>query len=128
MTSNNIEIKGSTSINLTEDKQKVILAVKNLFPDAKLFEKNSSLHFIDTDFKVLKKMKDKIRSKKSMAVLQRILYNNYLIDNTWFLLNKQAAYSNVVSIVENEEESPLGPIKVTIRGYDLEKINNWLEN
>jgi predicted RNA binding protein with dsRBD fold (UPF0201 family) len=91
-------------------------------------EKKNNLYITNKDFKVLKKIKDKVKARKSMAVLQRILYNNYNMNNTWFLLNKQAAFSDVVSIVENEDESPLGPIKVTIKGYDLEKINYWLEN
>lgn len=124
----NSEITVITPVKMTEDKVKVIFAVKNLFPDAELLEKKNNLYITNKDFKVLKKIKDKVKARKSMAVLQRILYNNYNMHNTWFLLNKQAAFSDVVSIVENEDESPLGPIKVTIKGYDLEKINYWLEN
>jgi predicted RNA binding protein with dsRBD fold (UPF0201 family) len=124
----NSEITIITPVNITEDKQKVIFAIKNLFPDAELLEKKNNLYITNTDFKVLKMIKEKVKARKSMAVLQRILYNNYNMNNTWFLLNKQAAFSNVVSIVENEDESPLGPIKVTFKGYDLEKINYWLEN
>lgn len=128
MANNNLEIMVITAVNMTEDKQKVIFAVKNLFPDTEILEKKNNLFITNTDFKVLKKIKEKVKARKSMAVLQRMLYNNYNMNNTWFLLNKQAAFSNVVSIVENEDESPLGPIKVIFKGYDLEKINYWLEN
>lgn len=127
MTTNHPEIIVTTPVNLTEDKQKVITAVKNLFPDTDLSEKKNSLYITSTDFKILRKIKEKVKAKKSRAVLQRVLYNNYNINSTWFLLNKQAAFSDVVSIVENEEESPLGPIKVTIKEYELETINEWLE-
>lgn len=128
MASKNTEITVITPVNMTEDKQKVIFAVKNLFPDAELLEKKNNVYITNTDFKVLRRIKEKVKAKKSRAVLQRILYNNYHMNNTWFLLNKQAAFSDVVSIVENEDESPLGPIKVTIKGYDLDEINYWLEN
>jgi predicted RNA binding protein with dsRBD fold (UPF0201 family) len=47
---------------------------------------------------------------------------------TWFLLNKQAAFSGVVVIVEEEDESPLGPIKITIKNQDTEEIIKWFEN
>jgi len=45
---------------------------------------------------------------------------------SWFFLNKQAAYSGVISLVERYEESPLGPIKVTIISNNLDKITEWL--
>jgi len=47
---------------------------------------------------------------------------------TWFLLNKQASFSGVVVIVEEEDESPLGPIKITIKNQDIEETINWFEH
>jgi predicted RNA binding protein with dsRBD fold (UPF0201 family) len=47
-------------------------------------------------------------------------------NSTWFYLNKQAAFVGIVSICEEESESPLGPIKVTLRSSDLESVINWL--
>ena len=44
MTTNHPEIIVFTPVNLTEDKQKVILAVKNLFPDTDVLEKKNSLY------------------------------------------------------------------------------------
>jgi predicted RNA binding protein with dsRBD fold (UPF0201 family) len=43
-------------------------------------------------------------------------------------LNKQAAFAGVVAIVEEEDESPLGPIKITIKNLDIDKIFKWFEN
>lgn len=128
MENNHFEIKVMASVNLTEDKQKVIYALKNIFPNSELIENKNNLYIKRSDFKVLEKLKEKIKSKKSLAVLERILYNNYHMENTWFLLNKQAAFSDVVAIIENEDEPPLGPIKITINGCDLERIKEWFEN
>ena len=122
-----IEVIVITPINLTEDVQKVVFAVKNLLPDAELAIRKNNLYTKMNNFNGLRKIKDKIRSKKTLAVLQRILYNNYTMQSTWFLLNKQAAFSDVVVLVENENESPLGPIKITLNGCELERINEWFE-
>lgn len=115
-------------INSTEDIQKVVFAVKNILPSLDPLIRENKISVKVYDFKILKKIKDQIRSKRTLSVLQRILYNNYNMKSTWFLLNKQAAFSGVVAIVENEDESPLGPIKITINNCDLEKINEWFEN
>ena len=122
-----IEVIVITPINLTEDVQKVVFAVKNLLPDAELAIRKNNLYTKMNNFDGLRKIKDKIRSKKTLAVLQRILYNNFNMQSTWFLLNKQAAFSDVVVLVENENESPLGPIKITVNGCELERINEWFE-
>jgi uncharacterized protein len=122
-----IEVIVITPINLTEDVQKVVFAVKNVLPNTEPVISKNNLYIKMNNFDRLRKIKDKIRSKKTLAVLQRILYNNYNMQSTWFLLNKQAAFSDVVALVENENESPLGPIKITVNGCELERINEWFE-
>jgi predicted RNA binding protein with dsRBD fold (UPF0201 family) len=122
-----IEVIVTTPINLTEDVQKVVFAVKNVLPNTEPVISKNNLYIKMNNFDRLRKIKDKIRSKKTLAVLQRILYNNYNMQSTWFLLNKQAAFSDVVVLVENENESPLGPIKITVNGCELERINEWFE-
>jgi uncharacterized protein len=122
-----IEVIVTTPINLTEDVQKVVFAVKNVLPNTEPAISKNNLYIKMNNFDRLRKIKDKIRSKKTLAVLQRILYNNYNMQSTWFLLNKQAAFSDVVVLVENENESPLGPIKITVNGCELERINEWFE-
>ncbi|MDP8905989.1 MAG: hypothetical protein M3M88_00515, partial [Thermoproteota archaeon] len=61
------------------------------------------------------------------SVLKKIIFSNQNMDTTWFLLNKQAAFSKVVALVEDEDESPLGPIKITIKNQNIEEIINWFE-
>lgn len=122
-----IEVIVITPINLTEDVQKVVFAVKNVLPNSEPVIRKNNLYIKMNNFDGLRKIKDKIRSKKTLAVLQRILYNNYNMQSTCFLLNKQAAFSDVVVLVENENESPLGPIKITVNGCELERINEWFE-
>ena len=67
-----------------------------------------------------------VRSRYSTAVLRRLLEYNRSGDTTWFLLNKQAAYCNIISLVEDPEESTLGPIRITIKTKKMDEVISWI--
>ena len=52
--------------------------------------------------------------------------NNLENDTTWFILNKQAAFVERVAICDEPEESPLGPIKVTLTSSNIDGIIDWI--
>ncbi len=97
-------------------------------PKSTLTLDNSEIYFSTEELENLKKIKDQIRSRSTLSVLKKILLKNQNTDKTWFLLNKQAAFAGVVAIVEEEDESPLGPIKITIKNLDIDEIFKWFEN
>lgn len=127
-TSNPSEIIVQTYINPSEEIEKVALSIKNIFPTSKFRVKDNKIQFSTEKFEELNKIKEQVKSRATLAVLKKILYNNQKINMTFFLLNKQAAYSGAVAIVEEEEESPLGPIKIIIKNQDTEEIIRWFEN
>lgn len=124
----NLEIIVQTYINPSEDLEKVNFAIKNVFPNSNFILKDNKLHLSTKKLEDLKKIKDQIRSRSTLSVLKKVLYKNQNIDITWFLLNKQAAFSGVVVVAEEEDESPLGPIKITIKNQDIEEIIAWFES
>ena len=124
----NLEITVQTYINPSEELEKVNFAIKNIFPNSNFMLKDNKLHLSTEKLEDLKKIKDQIRSRSTISVLKKVLYNNQNMDITWFLLNKQAAFSGVVAVVEEEDESPLGPIKITIKNRDIEEIITWFES
>jgi uncharacterized protein len=124
----NLEIIVQTYINPSEDLEKVNFAIKNVFPNSNFILKDNKLHLSTEKLEDLKKIKDQIRSRSTISVLKKVLYKNQNIDITWFLLNKQAAFSGVVVVAEEEDESPLGPIKITIKNQDIEEIIAWFES
>ena len=67
-----------------------------------------------------------VKSRFSAGVLRRLFEYNRSNNKTSFLLNKQAAYSGVIAIVESSVESSLGPIMVTITSRDLDRVLEWL--
>jgi predicted RNA binding protein with dsRBD fold (UPF0201 family) len=123
-----LEIIVQVYVNPSEELEKVTTAIKNIFPGFNFLLKDNKLYFSTEKLEILKKIKEQIRSRSTLAVLKKFLYNNQSMNTTWFLLNKQAAFSGVVVIVEEENESPLGPIKITIKNQDTEEIIKWFEN
>jgi len=123
-----LEIIVQAHVNPSEELEKVTTAIKNIFPGFNFLLKDNKLYFSTEKLEILKKIKEQIRSRSTLAVLKKFLYNNQSMGTTWFLLNKQAAFSGVVVIVEEEDESPLGPIKITIKNQDIEEIIKWFEN
>ena len=122
------EIIVQTYINPSEDTNKVSFAMKNIFPNSEIKVKDNKLYFSSERLEELKKIREQIKSKATFTVLKKVLYNNQKMNMTSFLLNKQAAFSGVVAIVEGEEESPLGPIKIIIKNKDIEEIIKWFES
>ncbi len=122
-----LEIIVHTYVNPSEELEKVTTAVKNIFPGFNFILKDNKLYFSTEKLEILKKIKEQTRSRSTLAVLKKFLYNNQSMNITWFLLNKQAAFSGVVVIVEEEDESPLGPIKITIKNQGIEEIIKWFE-
>jgi predicted RNA binding protein with dsRBD fold (UPF0201 family) len=126
-----LDLKVEADLLLTEDEEKVRLAVSNLFPQIKLnlLEVNDihrKLVGEGRGFECLLRLKELLRRERIRAAAWNILtssiHENYLTIN----LNKQAAYAGHISFVTEPGESALGPITVYIRSEDPRKIVEWL--
>ena len=67
-----------------------------------------------------------MRSRKTKSAYRRHLMRNMAEDSTWFYLNKQAAFANVIVLCDEADESPLGPIKVVLHSTNIEDVIEWL--
>ena len=47
-------------------------------------------------------------------------------NSTWFYLNRQAAYVDVIALCNEEDESPLGPIEIILDSQQIEQVIDWL--
>jgi predicted RNA binding protein with dsRBD fold (UPF0201 family) len=122
-----VDLKIEATVNPSESAQKVIDAISNLF--------NRCLPELSFKSRVIGRAEgtdsfstiyEQVRSRSAMGVLRRMLLDNRAGDSTWFLLNKQAATSGIAAIIEDYQESPLGPIRVTIRCEELDSLIDWL--
>ncbi|MBS7629543.1 hypothetical protein KEJ23_06240 [Candidatus Bathyarchaeota archaeon] len=126
-----LDLKVEADLSLTEDEEKVRLAVSNLFPQIKL----NSLEVNDVhrklvgegrDFEGLLRLKELLRRDRIRAAALNILSSSIHENCLTIHFNKQAAYAGHISFVTEPGESALGPITVYIRSEDPRKIIEWL--
>jgi predicted RNA binding protein with dsRBD fold (UPF0201 family) len=113
-------------INPSEDPKKIETAILNVFPNAKIKIDNFSVTSNSKDLHLLEKIYDVIHSSQSQKIYQRQLEKNLAHNSTWFYLNKQAAFVGTITLCEEAEESPLGPIKVILTSPNIDRIIDWL--
>jgi uncharacterized protein len=122
-----IELKVEAAVNPSEHSQKVIDAIANVVarcsPEVSF---RSRVVGRAAGIDSLAIVYEQVRSRAAMGVLRRMLIDNRAGDSTWFLLNKQAATAGIAAVIEDEQESPLGPIRVTIRCEELDVLVDWL--
>jgi len=122
----NCKIEILCSINPSEDPEKVILAISNIFSSFDSKIENFSFRGNSNSLKALEKIQENINSMKAQKIYRKILEKNLTYNSTWFYLNKQAAFVNKVAICEESDESPLGPIKIILSSPNIDRIITWL--
>jgi len=71
-------------------------------------------------------VREQARRRRVMAALRRLLLENRSGTTTYVYVNRQAAYVGLISFVEEEGESPLGPIILRIESSDVDSTIDWL--
>ena len=122
----NVKLKVETVLNPSEDPEKVKKCLLNIANGCKPILSEGHIEATCTGLLSLHHIRVGVRSKSTLGVLGKLLEWNRKGNLTWFLLNKQAAYEDVISLIENYEESPLGPIRVTIISDSLDRVIEWL--
>jgi len=122
----NCKIEMVCPVNLSEDPDKVIQAISNIFPHSTIKNENFSIKAQSNELRSLEKIYESIVSTQSQKSYTRNLENNLDGNSTWFFLNKQAAFVDQVAICDEAEESPLGPIKVILNSSNIDGIIDWI--
>ncbi|WP_165776462.1 RNA-binding domain-containing protein [Candidatus Nitrosotalea bavarica] len=120
------KIEVYATVNPSEDPAKVRLAVSKVIQSNDFQYKEGSIKATSNELESLLKIQETIKKNRANRIYRRQMRYNTKGDTTWFYLNKQAAYVDVIAICEESEESAMGPIKVIIHSKDLDKISNWL--
>ncbi len=122
----NCKIEMICPVNLSEDSEKVIQAISNVFPHSTIKNENFSIKAQSNELRSLEKIYESISSTQSQKSYTRNLENNLDGNSSWFFLNKQAAFVDQVAICDEVEESPLGPIKVILNSSNIDGIIDWI--
>lgn len=117
-------------VNPTEDPAKVKQAVENVLGMLEFEEKpkrrGSLLVGRARGMESLSKFGNLLRRERIRAAARTVLFQGLRGGVITFYLNKQVAYAGHVSFSEPVGESPLGPIRVEIKGDNLSELIDWL--
>ena len=122
----NCKVSAFCTINASEDVEKVRTAVSNILTDMDEKITGDSLVVNSSNYESLTKIYETMRSRRTKSAYRRHLMRNMAKDSTWFYLNKQAAFANVIALCDEADESPLGPIKVVLHSKNIEDVIDWL--
>ena len=120
--SESLNVQVFCEINTSEESSKVNTAVRNIFPNLEISINRHQIIGKSSSIESLTNISESINIKNTKNILQRILKQNTDGHSTWFYLNKQAAFVNMVVLCNESDESPLGPIKVVIEANNVENI------
>jgi uncharacterized protein len=121
-----VELKVEAAVNPSESPERVIAAIANVIECSPEFRYGRRVIGRSLEIESLRTIYEQIRSRSAMGVLRRMLLNNRVADSTSFLLNKQAAATGIVVVIEEDQESPLGPIRITLDCEELDALIDWL--
>ena len=114
------------TVNPSESIEKIEKAISNIFPYSIINNSNLTIHAQSKELRSFEKIYQFIHNNKLQKNYLRSLEDHLQDDTTWFYLNKQAAFVEQIAICEESDESPLGPIKVTITSSNIDAIIDWL--
>ncbi len=114
------------TVNPSESIEKIEKAISNIFPYSIINNNNLAIHAQSKELRSFEKIYQFIHNNKLQKNYLRSLEDHLQDDTTWFYLNKQAAFVEQIAICEESNESPLGPIKVTITSSNIDAIIDWL--
>jgi len=109
-----VEIEIETKVNPTEDVDKVIQSVKNLFPDAEVEIEGDTLKAKAWD---LRKFRDMLWRQRILDTARTELIKGRFENEITIYLNKQTAYVSKVNFAD--EDAILSPIRVTFKLYGI---------
>ncbi|MGB1430200.1 MAG: RNA-binding domain-containing protein [Nitrosopumilus sp.] len=122
----NCKIEMFCIINPSESIEKVEQTISNIFPYSIINNDNFSINAISKELRSFEKIYQFIHNNKLQKNFLRSLEDNLKNDTTWFYLNKQAAFVEQIALCEEFDESPLGPIKVTLTSSNIDRIIDWI--
>ena len=114
------------TINPSESIEKVEQTISNIFPYSVIKNNEYTINAISKELRSFEKIYHFVHNNKLQKNFLRSLEDNLENDTTWFYLNKQAAFVEQIAICEEFDESPLGPIKVTITSSNIDRIIDWI--
>lgn len=74
----------------------------------------------------LDRLRDQLRDRQVRGAARKRFLSGRSGNRTTVMVNRQAAAAGVVALCDSEEESPLGPIYLTIESKRMDELILWL--
>ncbi|MGC8573236.1 MAG: RNA-binding domain-containing protein [Caldisphaera sp.] len=114
----------------TEDEEKVIKAINNVFTykDMEIIDQGEYkvIRCFSDSYDSLRKLHDLLRKQAILDAARSYFLKRVRGNVLQILLHKQALYQGKISLISWDEESPLGPIKITIESDNINAVIDWL--
>ncbi|MDE1853508.1 MAG: hypothetical protein KGI38_07155 [Thaumarchaeota archaeon] len=116
------------TVSPSEDSAKVVKAIQNIIGETSgsVSVGPLSARLVSEDPRALVRVRDQLRDRHVRAVARKQLLFKKVGHATSMMLNRQAAAAGVVAICGSPEESPLGPIYITIASDRIDAVIDWL--
>jgi hypothetical protein len=125
-----VSVHVEVEVNPTENEANVKTAVSNVFGNLTFTSQPAGKQdLIIADGKSqdsLVKLRNILRSDRIRDASRKALFKSIRGETIQFCLNKQVASAGHISFCEENAESPLGPIKVTISTENPRQLVEWI--
>jgi len=126
-----MNVEAVVEVRYTEDRDKVLKALENVFTPTSIREKPSEAGVVLVatceGARCLEKLRGAIWRQGIQDAARSVVSRGIVAEDTViFSINKQAAYVGVVSFVTELGESPLGPITFTVKTSNVRQFIDWL--
>ncbi len=120
----NCNIYARAELNPTEDIDKVVKALKNLF-DYDEIEIGENYILVSGGKESITNLRKDLRERKIRSAARKMMLRGTGANKIHFKLSKQAALTGVPNFVEGDLH-PLGEIEVEIETDDTQKFVDWI--
>ena len=123
-----VEVTLEATVALSEDPKKILGAMKNILVENIVLEEGSSrtIKLVSEGASSLNVLRDQLRDRHIRGAARKLLLSEMKGDSTSLMLNRQAATVGVVALCSSADQSPLGPIYLTIRSKQIAAAIDWL--
>ncbi|GBC68743.1 hypothetical protein HRbin01_00428 [archaeon HR01] len=113
-------------LSCTEDPEKVLKAVSNIFPGLNLEKTEDSVKGKTDELRALDRVRMQLRSRRIRLSARALMEKGLTASSLVFYLDRQAAYAGRVAIWDPSDRYSISPIIVKISGSKTEEILEWL--
>ncbi len=122
------QVHAESQISPSESHKKVLKAMLNILPDCEYRTTHNTVQVHSKNIMDLDTIRKSMLSRQLSNSLKKSLLRNADDTSTWFFLNRQAAFVGIAAICEEADESPLGPIKITLTSPDIQGVIEWFSH